>query len=31
MNCLISRRFELVEPVGLDEMQLKDIPYENIK
>lgn len=24
-------RFELVEPVGLDENQLKDIPYENIK
>jgi len=24
-------KFELVEPVGLDESQLKDIPYENIK
>jgi len=24
-------KFELVEPVGLDENQLKDIPYENIK
>ena len=24
-------RFELVEPVGLDENQLKDIPYENVK
>ena len=24
-------RFELVEPVGLNENQLKDIPYENIK
>ncbi|CAF1564328.1 unnamed protein product [Adineta ricciae] len=24
-------KFELVEPTGLDENQLKDIPYENIK
>jgi hypothetical protein len=24
-------RFELVEPIGLNEHQLKDIPYENIK
>jgi hypothetical protein len=27
----VYHRFELVEPVGLDENQLKDIPYENIK
>jgi hypothetical protein len=27
----VYNRFELVEPVGLDENQLKDIPYENIK
>ena len=26
-----SFRFELVDPVGLDQSQLKDIPYENIK
>ncbi|CAF4036127.1 unnamed protein product [Rotaria sp. Silwood2] len=24
-------KFELVEPIGLDDNQLKDIPYENIK
>jgi hypothetical protein len=27
----LFNRFELVEPVGLDENQLRDIPYENIK
>jgi hypothetical protein len=27
----LFNRFELVEPVGLNENQLKDIPYENIK
>jgi len=27
----VFNRFELVEPVGLNENQLKDIPYENIK
>lgn len=30
-NIFIFNRFELVEPIGLDENQLRDIPYENVK